>query len=125
MEIAYGLFNTKPPPIYIHIYIVPKAETNLHRKTKLFRIVTGVLLTKQNGIIHLAIAERTLLPYGEAEVASSTFYEPWKSTYDFFNIDDFDIHENVDYFALTYENRSINLDMVTKRILPNTEQQQC
>lgn len=72
------------------------------------------MLTKQNGIIHLAIAERTLLPYGQAETTSDhSFYEPWKSSYEFFNVDDTNIEENVDYYALTYENRSINLDMVT------------
>lgn len=72
------------------------------------------MLTKQNGIIHLAIAERTLLPYGQAETPSDHgFYEPWKSSNEFFNIDDSNIIENVDYVTLTYENRSINLDMVT------------
>lgn len=75
------------------------------------RIVTGVLFTKQNGVIHLAIAERTLLPYGQAETTHS-FYEPWKSSYEFFHIDDTDIQENVDYVALTYENRSIDLNSV-------------
>lgn len=80
----------------------------------LLRIVTGVMLTKQNGIIHLAIAERTLLPYGQAETTSDhSFYEPWKSSDEFFNIDDSNIEENVDYFALTYENRSINMDVVS------------
>lgn len=61
----------------------------------------------------MAISERTLLPFGAAETPQNTFYEPWKSTYDYFNIDDMDIHENVDYFALNYQNKSINLDMVT------------
>lgn len=85
--------------------------------TLLFRIVTGIVLTKQNGIVHMAIAERKLLPYGQAEITSAhDFYEPWKSSYDFFNIGDTDIQPNVDYVALTYENRSINLDMV---IVPN------
>lgn len=78
------------------------------------RIVTGVTLTKQNGIIHLAIAERTMLPYGQVETTSDhTFYEPWKSSYEFFNIDDANVEENLDYFTLSYENRSINLDDVT------------
>lgn len=72
------------------------------------------MLTKQNGIIHLAIAERTLLPYGQAEPSSDhSFYEPWRSSYEFFNIYDSDIQENVDYVTLTYESRSLNLDMVT------------
>lgn len=84
------------------------------KQKSLLRIVTGVMLTKQNGIIHLAIAERTLLPYGQAETTSDhSFYEPWKSSYEFFNVDDSDIQENVDYVTLTYENRSINLDVVT------------
>lgn len=80
----------------------------------LFRIVTGVVLTKQDGIVHMAIAERTLLPYAQAEIKSAhDFYEPWKSSYEFFSIDDTDIQPMVDYVALTYENRSINLDMVS------------
>ncbi|XP_031617015.1 uncharacterized protein LOC116336929 [Contarinia nasturtii] len=78
------------------------------------KIVTGVTLTKQNGIIHLAIAERTLLPYAQAEVTPDwDFYEPWKSSYEFFKIDDTNVEENVDYFTISYENRSINLDEVT------------
>lgn len=61
----------------------------------------------------MAIAERTLLPYGQAELTTAhDFYEPWKSSYEFFNIDDNDIQENIDYVAITYENRSINLDQV-------------
>lgn len=80
----------------------------------LHSIVTGVTLTKQNGIIHLAIAERALLPYGQAEVITDphSFYEPWRSSYEFFNIYDTDIEEDVDFVRLTYENRSINLDDV-------------
>lgn len=81
----------------------------LREKKKPFflRIVTGVQLTKQHGIIHLVITERTLLPYGQAEHTTD------HSFYEFFNIDDSNIEENVDYVKLTYENRSINLDMVT------------
>lgn len=72
------------------------------------------MLTKQNGIIHLVIAERELLPYGQAEPnLEHSFYEPWKSSYEFFSIDDSTIQENMDYVTLTYENRSINLDVVT------------
>lgn len=54
------------------------------------------------------------MPYGQAEPNSDhSFYEPWKSSSEFFSIHDSDIEKNIDYFALTYENRSINLDMVT------------
>lgn len=61
----------------------------------------------------MAISARTLLPYGQVEITSAhDFYEPWTSSYEFFNIDDIEIQPNVDYVALTYENRSINLDMV-------------
>lgn len=89
-------------------------ELKIRERDFSFRIVSGVVFTKQNGIIHLAISERTLLPYGQAETTSThNFYEPWKSSYEFFNIDDTNIEENVDYFALTYENRSIDLSVVT------------
>lgn len=89
-------------------------QNHLKRLYSIFRIVTGVVLTKQNGIVHMAIAERMLLPYAQAEITSAhDFYEPWKSSYEFFNIDDSDILPDVDYFALTYENRSINLGIVS------------
>lgn len=84
----------------------------------LLRVVTGVGLTKQNGIIHLVIAERTLLPYGQAETTPDhSFYEPWKSSDEFFNVADSNVEENEDYVTLTYENRSINLDMVSFCVL--------
>lgn len=47
------------------------------------------------------------MPYGQAE------HTPDHSFYEFFNVDDSNVEENVDYVTLTYENRSINLDMVT------------
>lgn len=79
---------------------------NIETKS-LLRIVSGVRLTKQNGIINLVITERTLLPYGQAEHTTD------QSFHEFFSIDDTNIEENVDYVKLTYENRTINLDMVT------------
>lgn len=71
------------------------------------------MLTKQNGVIHLAISERILLPFGQAEVLPPyPFIDTWRGT-DFFNINNNGIRENVDYYTLSYENRSINLDYVT------------
>lgn len=72
------------------------------------------MLTKQKGVIHLAILQRKLLPYGQTEVSSPIpQLELWKPNNDFFAIDDFGVQKDIDYHTLSYENRSINLDTVT------------
>lgn len=71
------------------------------------------MLTKQKGIIHLAILQRKLLPYGQIELNSPiSQMELWKPSNEFFALDDFGVQKDIDYFTLTYENRSINLDSV-------------
>lgn len=71
------------------------------------------MLTKQNGVIHLAISERSLLPFGQAEVLPPyPFVDTWRGT-EFFSLLSDDVRESVDYYTLSYENRSINLDYVT------------
>lgn len=54
------------------------------------------------------------MPFGQTEISGPyQFVETWKGTPDFFGINDIGVRENVDYYALTYEHRSINLDHVT------------
>lgn len=72
------------------------------------------MFTKQNGIIQLAISERTLLPFGQAEVLPPyPFVDTWRGVTEFFSIGEDDVRLGIDYHALSYENRSINLDHVT------------
>lgn len=69
--------------------------------------MTGVRLVKVNGVIQLSISQRTLFPFGQTDVSEQ---DTWKlATYQFAATDHGPI-EGIDYFTLTYENRSINLD---------------
>lgn len=76
----------------------------------IFRVITGVALKKFQGVFHLLIVQRELQGYGM--VNSTT--PPWNTfnSIDYFRIHDPLVRENVDYFTLTWENRSINLDVV-------------
>lgn len=78
------------------------------------RIVTGVQLTKQNRIIRWIINERVLMPFGETKRSDDdTFFSSWKSDQNEFRLTDSDVTENVDYIALNYERRAINLNYLT------------
>lgn len=71
------------------------------------KVVTGVRLVKENGVIQFSISQRTLLPFGQTEESEQ---DTWKlADYQFASTDHSAI-DGVDYFTLTYENRSINLD---------------
>lgn len=71
------------------------------------RVLTGVRIVKVNGVIQLSISQRTLLPFGQTDESEQ---DTWKlADYQFAATDKGPI-EGVDYFTLTYENRSVNLD---------------
>lgn len=72
-------------------------------------VVTGVALTKRNGMIQFVIAERELDAF--ATVNRSHIEYAWKLG-DQFVPNDNDSRESIDYHALNYENRSLNLDTV-------------
>ncbi|XP_060645335.1 uncharacterized protein LOC132784006 [Drosophila nasuta] len=72
------------------------------------KVVTGVRFVKKNRIIHLQIQQGQLLPRGA--INESTV--EWKPIDDY-KIDDFNVTEGVDYHAMSYENRRINLDDIT------------
>ncbi|XP_041631719.1 uncharacterized protein [Drosophila kikkawai] len=68
------------------------------------RVVTGLRFIKHNRIFHLQIQEGELLTHG---VINGTTLQ-WKPL-DSYSISDEDVRQDVDYHALSYQNRSINL----------------
>ncbi|XP_062123254.1 uncharacterized protein LOC133836679 [Drosophila sulfurigaster albostrigata] len=72
------------------------------------KVVTGVRFVKKNRIIHLQIQQGQLLPRGA--INESTV--EWKPIDDY-KIDDFNVTEGVDYHAMSYENRRLNLGDIT------------
>ncbi|XP_062134531.1 uncharacterized protein LOC133844517 isoform X2 [Drosophila sulfurigaster albostrigata] len=73
------------------------------------KVVTGVRFVKKNRIFHLQIQQGELLPRGL--INESTV--EWKPV-DNYEIGDSNAKEGVDYHTLTYQNRAIDLDEVTK-----------
>lgn len=73
------------------------------------RIVTGVSLTKRNGLVQFAISERQLSAFGNVDTAHIEY--PWKLADQFVPMDN-QSQEGIDYHTLTYENRSLNLDTI-------------
>lgn len=71
------------------------------------RVVTGVRLIKENGVIQLSISQRSLQPFGQTNESEQ---DTWKIADFQFAVTDLEPLEGIDYFTLTYENRSINLD---------------
>ncbi|XP_055307895.1 uncharacterized protein LOC129572010 isoform X2 [Sitodiplosis mosellana] len=71
------------------------------------KVITGVRFVKENGVIQLSISQRTLLPFGQTEESEQ---DTWKLADYQFAATDHSAIDGVDYFTLTYENRSINLD---------------
>lgn len=71
------------------------------------RVVTGARITKQNGVFQLSISQRTLLPFGQTDESES---DTWKSADFQFSVADRGVINGIDYYTITYENRSINLD---------------
>lgn len=81
-----------------------------------YSVVTGVHLTKHNGMFGLAISERKLLSYGRLKPTNNYFHSnfpSWKVAQPKFQLTDPDVYEGIDYHTLNYENRSINFDTVT------------
>lgn len=74
------------------------------------RVVTGVRLVKVQGVIQFEISQRTLLPFGQTDASEG---KTWKTADYQFAVTDKGPINGVDYFTLTYENRSINLDDLT------------
>lgn len=74
------------------------------------QIVTGVSLTKRNGVVQFVIAQRQLLAFGNVDRAHIEY--AW-SLAEQFAPNSNQSQDGVDYITLTYENRSLNLDTIT------------
>lgn len=70
-------------------------------------------IVKDNGVFQLVISQRTLSKYGQTD--DSEQYT-WKGAEKVFAVSDYDVVEGVDYYSLSYENRSVNLDDL---VVPN------
>lgn len=69
--------------------------------------MTGVRILKQNGVLQLSISQRTLHKFGQTDDSEQ---DTWKLADTQFAVSDRGIIDGIDYFTLTYENRSVNLD---------------
>ncbi|KAH8414624.1 hypothetical protein KR215_010674 [Drosophila sulfurigaster] len=69
------------------------------------KVVTGVRFVKKNRVFHIQIQQGQLLPRGA--INESTL--EWVPVDDY-QVNDANITEGVDYYAMSYENRRINLD---------------
>lgn len=58
----------------------------------------------------MAISQRTLLPFGQTD---ATEEKTWKLADYQFKVNESKAIDGIDYFTLTYENRSVNLDELT------------
>lgn len=70
----------------------------------LCRVVTGIRIIKEDGVFQFHISERTLKPRAQVDASEKP---NWKGSGNNFNED---AVEGKDFFELSYENRSINLD---------------
>lgn len=73
------------------------------------QIVTGVSLTKRNGLIQFLIAQRQLNAFGNVDRSHVEY--AWSLAEQFVPNQN-QSQEGIDFFTLTYENRSLNLDTV-------------
>lgn len=71
------------------------------------RVISAVRIVKVNGIIHLTAVERSLLPNVQLDEANNNFVSNYN-----FTVDDMDVKKDIDYFTMTYENRTLNLDTI-------------
>lgn len=73
----------------------------------IFRVITGVRLVKENGVIQLSISQRKLGRYGSTDEMEQ---DTWILADEQFAVTDIGVYDGIDYATLTHENRSINLD---------------
>lgn len=76
----------------------------------IFRVVSAVALKKFQNVFHLLIVERELQPYAHLNASSPTWHT--YSTLNYFDVHGANVREGIDYFTLTWENRTLNLDTV-------------
>jgi hypothetical protein len=81
----------------------PTSQTR-HASDVSLRVVTGVRFVKRNRIVHLQVQEGRLLPEGQIDVTTIR----WLPVHD----SGPDASSGIDYHALTWEKRSVDLDPV-------------
>lgn len=72
-----------------------------------FRVITGVRLVKENGVIQISASQRTLLSFGQT---SESEQDTWILPDEQFAVTDIGVYEDIDYATLSYDNRAINVD---------------
>lgn len=72
-----------------------------------YRVISGVRIVKRNGIIHLTATEQLLLPNARLDENVKNVISN-----DNFTLTDPTVKSGSDYFTMTYENRTINLDTI-------------
>lgn len=73
--------------------------------------MTGVGFIKVDGIVQFLIVEQELIKYGQLNDTADNNDLPWKLG-DQFSLNDRTVRSGVDFHALTWENRRINLDTI-------------
>ncbi|XP_060650928.1 uncharacterized protein LOC132787692 [Drosophila nasuta] len=91
----------EPSPISDRYFSLRKTRSDVRAN----KVVTGVRFVKKNRVFHIQIQQGQLLPRGA--INESTL--EWVPVDDY-KINDANITEGVDYYAMSYENRRINLD---------------
>lgn len=71
------------------------------------RVISGVRIIKRNGIIHLTAIERLLLPNALLDATDKKIISN-----DNFTLTDAKVTSGIDYFTMTYDNRTLNLDTI-------------
>lgn len=76
------------------------------------RIITAIRMYKINGVIQFQIKERILLPYTLVDKRDEVLtFDGWVSAAPF-SVTDLNVTKDVDLYELSYDKRSINLDVV-------------
>lgn len=73
----------------------------------IFRVLSGVRIVKKNGIIHLTAIERSLLPNARLDENDKNEISNYN-----FTMTDLRVRSGIDYFTMTYDNRTLNLDTI-------------
>lgn len=71
------------------------------------KVISGIRIVKKNRIIQLEAVERVLLPQLELDSSNDRVIANIN-----FTVEDPETREHVDYFTMTYDNRTLNLDTI-------------
>lgn len=74
------------------------------------RVITGVSIIKDRQTFYWQITQRKLITKGQVESPASNIRKPYKTVRTINVRDDPVLKEGIDYHALSWQNRSVNLD---------------